>query len=525
MKKILCFVTAICIALCAAGCKGNNNTDTDSDNSVSNPSNSHISIAYNSTDSVNPYEAKTDANRYLSLLLYDPLIKVNNSFEPEYCLAENVKIDGNKCTVTLVNASFSDGSSLTADDVVYSFNAAKSGNQKYAYILAGIKSAKAVGGSVEFTADKADPYMANLLTFPIFKSGSDTQKNQDNVSLPPIGCGRYIYDSAQEQLTANPNWHGGDLSVKTIRLIDAPGDEALTHVIDIGAVDIYYTDLHDCNILRMSGSRMNVELNNIVYIGVNHDNALLSQNDLRQAISAALNRTKICSDAYFNNAVPATGFFNPAWNAASGVQSILLLPNNNIAIENLAKIGYNSRNSDGYAVNSAGNVLTLRLLVNNENQFRNNAVRLIVNQLSAVGIKIVLEQVGFDEYKSRLESRNFDLYLGETQLLDNMDISQLVCAGGSAAYGITETDNTGDKADDSADGTDNGDKLTLSAVINGFYGGEYTINDVAALAVSQMPVIPVCYRTGILFCSDNIKNCDTAYNGDIYAGINKLVIN
>ncbi len=514
MRRILSLITALALVFCLCGCSkgGTLNSGENGGTAVSGKT---VSLAYNATDSFNPYAAKSQVNRLISTLIYDSLIKIDENYEPVYVLAESISVSGNVCTVKIKSALFTDSSVVTADDVVYSFNAAKNAGGRYAAMLAGITAVEKTDSStVKFICKKNDPYIANLLTFPIIKVGTDNLKNEDNISLPPTGSGRYILDSARECLKANPTYYGGEPQVKTIRLIDAQGSEALSHVIDIGAIDMYYTDLSDCNILRMSGERTNVRLNNLVFVGVNLNNPQLDNSYLRQALSAAINRAKICEDAYFTSAVPATGVFNPAWQAISSMQTILSSPNLNITIENLNKIGYNSKSTMGYFVNSSGKELSFSLLVNEENQFRGSAADMIAVSLKAAGINVTVERVPFSEYQSRLSSGRFDLYLGETNILDNMDISALLCNGGSMAYGLKKVTSTatGENGEAVIQAPDH-----LEAAINAFYTGNGTIKDIAAIAISEMPIIPICYRMGILFCSDNIGGVTTAYESDIYA--------
>ncbi len=475
-----------------------------------------ISLAYSETDSFNPYTAANATNRKIATLIFDSLFFTDDTFTLQKNLAVSHETVGNTCTVTIKSAAFSDGSALTANDVVYSFNTAKQSGGRYAAQLTTIESATADStNKVIFTCSKADPYIANLLTFPIIKTDSDKIKNEDNVSLPPIGCGRYVLNDTSDGLTANDNWHGGKLSIKNIKLINAPDDESLSHAVEIGAIDIYYTDLSDCKILRMSGSRLNINLNNLVYLGVNHKNSFLKSTYMRQAISAALNRQKICETAFYTNAIPATGIFHPDWEPTKSIQSIQISDNSEIAIENLEKIGYNRQDNGKYFENANGDAVALRLLVNSENQFRAEAADMIAAQLGSVGIKVDVQKVSYTDYLARLNEGSFDLYIGEVSILENMDVTALLCPGGSAAYGIIETPETD---------TDDSNAYSLSGIINGFYSGQNTISDIAATAISEMPIIPVCYRTGVLLCGDDIDNCDAAYQQNIFYSINQITV-
>lgn len=535
--KATALISAFVILL--SGCRGNIEPLSSSDmpqTSVANfAERNYITLLYSSSDSFNPYTAVTDANRQLCKLLYEPLVKLDNEYNVTYCLAQKVEQEGSVCRVTLKNNVFSDGTPLSADDVVYSFNLAKSSSTEYAYKLYEASTAAAEGSNtVVFKSSRSDPYFVNLLDFPILKKGSDKQTTSDSVVIPPIGCGRYQLDDSKSKLVLNEKSlsNASAYSVKEIRLIDAPDSESLSHYVEVGAADIYYSDISDGNIVRMSGKKLNININHIVYIGVNHSYGDLSLGGLRQAISAGIDRLAVCRDGYYNNAVAATGFFNPVWEPAKSVQNIETASNQEITIENLEEIGYNRVDGDGIRKNAGGVRLKFDLLVNSENRLRVAAAHLIANQLSACGFKINVVEKSFEEYKAALESGNFQLYLGEVEVTPNMDMTSLVTEGGSAAYGIKKPEipnpqeslPTDPAATDSAT-EQSAQSATAAELIEGFYSGKNTITDVASVLQSEMPFIPVCYRTGVLFYNDNIENVNISSASDIYFSIESYKYN
>lgn len=535
--KAAALISAFIIML--TGCRGNTHPISSSDmpqiSGAVSSERDFITLLYSSSDTFDPYTAATDANRQLCKLLYEPLVKLDNEFNAVYRLAQDVLQEGNVFRVKLKSVSFSDGSPLTAEDVVYSFNLAKSSATEYAYKLYEAASASSEGSqTVVFKASKTDPYFINLLDFPIIKKDSDKQTTSDSVALPPIGCGRYRLDDSHTKLVLNDKSisNAADYSLKEIRLIDAPDGESLSHYVEIGAADMYYSDISDGNILRMSGKKLNININHIVYIGVNYSYGDLSKSELRQAISAGIDRLSICRDAYYNNAIAATGFFNPQWKPVKSVQNIETAANQEITIENLEKIGYNRVDGAGVRKNAGGVQLKLDLLVNGENRLRAAAARIISNQLSAYGFKINVVEKSFEDYKATLEAGNFQLYLGEVQITPNMDLSSLVTEGGSAAYGIkklqtpsadsesfvTEAEQATSSPTDGAAAPEE-QSADAAELIEGFYSGKNTVADVASVLQNEMPFIPVCYRTGVLFYNDNIENVNNSSASDIYFSI------
>lgn len=512
MKRILLILTALVLvfSLCACGESQEGNV-SQNEESGSKQQVESITLLYSTSDSFNPYESITDQNRQITKLIFEPLVKTDNNFNVVMCLAKEVKTEGTVCTVTLKDVLFSDGSALTADDVVYSYKAAVTAKGLYAAKLYEVKSVNAIDSmTVVFNLTKCDPYFENVLDFPIFKSGSDKLTDEDSVKLVPIGCGRYIFNDDKTELLQNSNYYGKLGDICKIRLINAPDSESVAHYVEIGASDIYFNDISDGEIVRMSGQKFDINLNNLVYIGVNHSVGDLSQALLRQAISSGIDRDLICSNAYFNNALSAKGFFTPVWDAVKSVQNIQTSQNLQITIENLEEIGYNNLDSEGVRYNGARS-LRFSLLVNKENRLRVAAAELIAEQLKPLGIKLTVVKVSFQQYQNRLKNGEFQLYLGEVNITENMDISSLVVPGGSAAYGVKSIVPT----------VAEGETPPASAadIINSFYNGKAEITDVVSVLQTEMPIIPICYRTGVLFCEDGIKNVNGASQSDIFLNI------
>lgn len=526
LKKTVAIVTALLLILTFSGCRKNPQSDSVSSGTAPTQdiknSRSYITLLYSSADTFNPYTAKTDINRQLCRLLYEPLVKLDNSFSPVYSIAQSVETVGTKCTVTLKSVNFSDGSAVTANDVVYSFNLAKGSGSAYAGELYVASSATAEGNSrVIFSLTKADPYFINLLDFPIIKAGSEKITDSDSVLQPPVGCGRYKVNDSRDKLVINESFFGKKGSITEIQLINAPDTDSVTHYVEVGAADAYYSDISGSGVFRMSGKKKDINLNNLIYIGINQNYGTLAENSMRQALSSGIDRKKLCQKAYYNNALPATGFFNPVWEPAKAVQNIQIEAKSQITVENLEKIGYNSLDNNGKRKNAAGQRIKFSLLVNSENRMKAAAAQIIASQLAEYGIEINVVERKYADYLTLIREGNFQLFLGEIKLTDNMDISPMVTEGGSAAYGLKKPAKEENKEQKPQDNAVPEQIVTNkpAEVITGFYQGKNSVADVAAVMQSEMPFIPVMYRTGALFYNDNIENMGTASASDIYFSI------
>ncbi len=529
----------LCLSLLLCGCGGvlDDGSSSYSDYSdIPVTENYNMHLLYDQTDSFNPYTASSKQNKEICQLLYDSLLTLDSNYMPVMKIASSAIVKDKTCTINLKSIKFSDGSPLTADDVVYSIKAAMSEGSNYQAQLESIASVNAAGiTAVSIKLKKDDPYFANLLDFPIIKQNSDTKKSEDNLLLPPVGCGRYILNDTQNALEYNTLYYGEECAIKKIGLINAPDDESANHYISSGSVTMCYDDYSDNSVPRMSGLKKSVPLNNLVFVGINMQNPFLRDKYFRYAVSSAINRKDIVRDAYYGNGEAANGPFNPVWSVCEGLQTLEKTNNNEIAIVNLEKIGYNSVDSEGYRLTSSGKRINVSLLINSDNQARVATGQLIVRQLAAVGIEVSLKAVPYDQYLSLLNSRSFDMYLAETKLLNNMDLSQLVIPGGSLAFGISAaaitdttssaTSSTNDEAPDAEPQPAGDINLTAATAVTGFYEGKYTLSDVANAFLSEMPIIPVCYRSGVAMYSPRLTTEPISTANDLFYNINNYSFN
>ncbi len=463
-----------------------------------------VTLPYSANDLLNPYLAKTKQNQELSHLLYDPLIKVDEAFEPVYFLADSVEQINKKISVRLTSASFTDGSPVTADDVVYSLKQARAEGSNYRSRLSNVVNFYAVDSmSVVIEIEHYDPFYINNLDFPIIKSGSAELKDDNNLSVAPIGCGRYTLQSGKSYyLAANNNYYRTEVDLNTIELVDCPDEDSLSHYLSIGRISFVYSDLSDSVIPKFAGTTTKTPSTSLVYLGVNSHNGLLADAKMRLAISFGIDRQAICENAYFGYAQPATSLFHPNWSQIGGLESIDSSQNIKLAVAYLEELGYNSLDADGYRLNAKGERITLRLLYNSDNSARAAAANKITAQLKKCGLAVEQVSTDFDEYRSLLKSGSFDLYIGEVRLSNSMDLYPVLTSG-TAVYGMPEQ----------SDAT--------SAFLS-YYAGDTDLLSAVSAFVSEMPFLPVCYRDGVILSDKSIAQVLSYSPSDLYNNIESL---
>ena len=168
--------------------------------------------------------------------------------------------------------------------------------------------------------------------------------------------------------------------------------------------------------------------------------------------------------------------------------------------------------------------MKIALFGTNQLQFSKVYTPEVLAKLSEYGFKIRVAEKSFADYTAVLASGNFQLFLAEVALTPNMDISSLITEGGSAAYGIkkavpvTDTQSPVSSDENSVTQEEQTD-ITSGELLNGFYSGQNTVSDIASVLQTEMPLVPVCYRTGVFFYNDNIENVNNSSLSDIYFSI------
>lgn len=456
-----------------------------------------ITLCYSKSDSLNPFFAKGITNQMLATIFCDPLFKVDNTFTPTGVIAESAEINDKRVTVTLKSTRFSDGSSVSASDVKYSFDLAKK-STAYSASLSNVTSASVSGSKVVFSLSTADKYVESVLTFPIVKSGTADDKDSR-----PIGSGRYKLDGTAQNpfFSANSkNAAGSSAHFQTIALLNLPDSDALINSLQIGNTDFIFDDLSSGSYKRINATVKEVSLNNMVFLGVNSSNEFLENDAIRQAISAAIDRNAIATTAYQGHSVASSLPFHPSWSELSAASIKATQDYDKTQAQTILKeAGITEKNNKNVLLFNK-KPITLKLIVNENNSFRNEAAVLVSQQLEKIGFDVTVSVLSNANYLSAIKKGQYDLYLGEIKLSDNMDLNPLLKKGGSAFYGI-KTDNAAISAYESFRNS----KTTLAQFCDTFS--------------SSLPFIPLCFRNGVSAYSSDISSDVVSYDSDKFYNI------
>ena len=481
-----CALAAVLAALCAlstaCGIIGGDEEQGPVDNVK--VSDAYFGLAWYQNGTLNPVLDNTNINRVLCEALYEGLFEVTSNFTAENVLCESYEGDGTTFTFTLRgDVTFWSGEPLTAADVVASLEAAHYNESSPFYNrLTEVSSIEAVGtNQVRIVLSSPNINFPRLLDIPIYREGS-----ADSGSFAD-GTGPYrpVEGENQWTLEANENWHGGFLgSIRHITLVTMTRADTALSSFQTGDVSLMRASRIDPNPPNVGGSVDTVQTASasLHYLGFNYNDSLLSSAGVRRALSAALSRQSLCETQLQTFADPAVLPVNPQ--PADSSLSLNMSADPNGAAQLLREAlqsdtGGSSEDepsdtedeytddegdytddeytgegdgsggesdsgeteSDGSSSPSgvgseAETVLSIRLLVNSDNAFKVAAAEQIAASWNALdGVSVTVDAQPYETFVSRLQSGDFDVYYGETQLTADFDLRPLLSSGGSLNYG------------------------------------------------------------------------------------------
>ena len=383
-----------------------------------------LTLTYYPDRSMNPYNCTDFTNRALFSLLYQSLFTVDRSYKIEPQLCKNYKVSQDMKTYTFYidKATFTDGTSLTVADVVASLQAAMESayySGRFTHIT-GITAA--ADGGIVITTDTAMENLPLLLDIPIIKQ---TELQADT----PMGTGPYYLDASTQNpvLRRNSNWWCQKEMVVTapaITLVKATSVEGIRDAFEFEGLSLVCADPGSD---RYADYRCDYELwdcesGNFLYLACNMESEVFSDPEVRSALTFAIDRDTL-ADSYYRGFARSTSLpMSPQCPYYSG----------NLA----SKYAYDGGEKFTLVVSDASKYnAEIVLLVNKDDSLRLRVARDIGAMLTSCGLKVTLSEKTTSAFRNALKKKEYDLYLGQTKLSPNMDLSAFFATKGALNYG------------------------------------------------------------------------------------------
>ena len=434
MKRLFALILCVCLLFC--GCGGGNGylptgDGLSYDDDYTGPQNTHpaeqqpetLSLPYYQEKTLNPYLCADFTNRAILSLLYQGLFSVSNDYtvEPILCKNYTVSKDMKLYTFYLENATFSDGTPLTAEDVLSSLTAARESDVYKGRFLHITDISIAPDGGIAISLDTPYENLFLLLDIPIVKA--------DQVALDrPLGTGPYSLYTASggESLRKRNNWWCKAKMPITAETIALFPSESAIHIRD----QFEFFDLSlvcaDPGSDRYAEYRCDYELWDcesgiFLYLATTANSKTFSNDAVRIALTYAIDRDMLVENFYRGFARSATLPASPQF--AHYSQSLA------------ERYEYDSEKFAKAVTDAGMEGNKVVFLVNSDDSLRLRVARSIAQMLTDCGLVVEMKALGGSRYVDALKSWDYDIYLGQTRLSPNMDLSAFFATYGELSWG------------------------------------------------------------------------------------------
>jgi peptide/nickel transport system substrate-binding protein len=321
-------LSALAVTVVAAACGSSGGSAAPSggggtSGGATGPSQSTLVIANAvKVDTLDPAQNSVNESIWLDQNLYSRLLQPNSTgtgLLPDLASSWNISKNALKYTFHLrTDADFSNGTPVTAADVVYSINRSKNTKGGWGFLLTAVKKVTASDPhTVVITLSQPHaPLLADLAMYAYSIVPAALVKAQGSGFWQhPIGSGPFEVSSyspdSEVDLAANPHFYGTKPKIKTVKIMIVPNDNTRVLMLESKKADIIENppgNLVD-EINKTPG--LSVQLfpsTRVDFIQLDEHYAPLKNVYVRQALNYALDRSAIVKLAYQGHATPGASF-------------------------------------------------------------------------------------------------------------------------------------------------------------------------------------------------------------------------
>lgn len=386
-----------------------------------------FSMAYYPDEGFNPFTCINYTNRALFSLLYQGLFVVNSKYEAKPILCDRYTVSESMKYYTFYlshEARFSDGSRVTTDDVLASLTAAKASSLYKGRFTHVREISITEDDGIQFWLDTPYENFPLLMDVPIIKESQIEDR-------APVGTGPYCVSTGLkvEILAKVPHWWCSaklPLNANNIPLQKASTATEIRDGFEFGDIGVVCADPGASSYAdyRCDFEVWECDSGVFLYLVTNDKSEVFKNDRLCAELTYAINRKQLV-DAYYH------GFAHEATLPAS--------PLSPYYDAGLASHWYFDSEKFEQAV--ADNFLFEKevvLLVNSADTVRLKVARDIVQMLKDCGLDARLRTAKGDTYYYLMTTDEYDLYLGQTKMSANMDLSAFYYPVGALSYASLE---------------------------------------------------------------------------------------
>ena len=485
-KKITALALALLlIFLCSCG--------KDNDKDFVNPNfGGTVNLFAYSDSNLNPLTTLHQTNAEVFSLSYNSLLILNNdlSLSNDICDSYSCNEDGTVWTFKLKKGYvFSDGSLLTANNVVNSINMLRSTPKNMYYpLMTYVKSYEAVNDyTLKITLKIKGSTFLTYMNFPVVKSKEEV-----------LGSGPYVVESVEKDKVILKASHTALTNIEQINVFMYPKNNAKINSYLANETEVISASFYELAQLATSTRSTQTEYvsDYFTFLGFNLESETGSDINIRKAIAYLIDKEEITKTLFVGHARQTNSPFKPS----------TIYHNSN---PNDYK--YNEEKAKEFLEKSEKEFedISFSILVNNETVGKLKTAEYIASKLCDLGMNVTVDSVSYERYVQRINDKNFVAFIGEIKMPNDFDVSFMFSTSGN--YFGFEKENFTEALHNFTFAKTQEEKVTCS-------------KDIQTVLLNSLPLISLYYRTNTLLTNSRIKADFNPLHNNIYNGFNSWTV-
>ncbi|MBQ8525633.1 MAG: ABC transporter substrate-binding protein [Clostridia bacterium] len=531
--RISALIVAVLIFL-MTGCA--NRTENTSENDKIEVTEEKLTPEYGGTlrlacfvpDTLNPLATEYQNVREVLMIIYEGLFKAESTLKATPVLAESYTVSTSNKIYTIKlkqNVTFHDGSKFDSEDVIATFNYIREFPTPYSKMFENVLSYSAIDSStvsLELISPQHD--FVNNLDFPILPAGLAKESFvSENPDFVPVGTGKFKYENQirNKYMTCSKaeNIHDGkEVYIEQVQVKFLHNSQDIFHAFDAGEIDMFTTNGSNWGEFSFTSGVKSYESGSprYTYLGINVKNPHLQDAALRRDMNRIINKKAMVEAVIFSHATPAelpiisTAYYNKQKESSQGESAVNTLQTQLPINEEDILEAPVEKNPDFNKYN-----ISLYLLYNSESKEKLRAAQHLKKCMEPYGITLELQGVGFEDYKTRIFEENYDLYIGETIMNNNMNIDFMFNSLQKSEQNLCNFTN------DQFDTLLNNIDMMAPESEN----SEIAYRNFTEYFTQNMPQIPLFHTNTAIFVSNRIKGGTAPSMSFFYSNIEDFFIN
>lgn len=396
-----------------------------------------VNLGMSPIRTMNPLVSQDEDVSYLTSLVYSSLFKLDETWTPVEDLVESYTFENGTIKLTLKDAKWEDGASITGEDIDFTVSAINYIGESSPYwkSVTKIKNIKHNGRDLEISFKSSRDVSLNYLTFPIlpkhkYKNHYALKENKED--FVPVGSGIFKYKSYDKnkglELEPNENYFG-DKARSNIKISIIENEENKYSLVESGSISLLLSkDIDRSGKVTKKGIKTkDVISNQMEILAFNTVSEKMKNKHLRKAISYSVDFESIIEEDYYNSAKNSKSIFLNGYMGTKFKRNITF--DKDKARKFLKKAGYEDLDEDGSVEDKKGDRLSFSILVDKNNSMRLGAVEKIKNSLDSIGVSVDVEALENDKLIEKLKNKDFDVALVGMSFDNHIDYRSLLYSG------------------------------------------------------------------------------------------------